>query len=266
MTAISDPFGVSIDKYFKREFTEVQLDLNKYFLNRDIHVTGSWQEPLFSALDVAKYIGDDENYLRVIKTQLRKDIDYIELTPEGRSKTIYLKERGLYRYLMHSNRPKAVEFQDHVCEIIHKLRVDGMAIMKDRITEVAFEAKLREDRYKRAITQQMKMEEELATEHERNDMLESGCHRVFERNSDHTHKDMADHYIKLFIYEYKFRMREDNNPRNRYLPLSFKFQDIPEDLLRGIRKEALEYFRGRNDDGMWSCVCEKLDKFLVKKP
>lgn len=105
-TVLDDPFGVSIDKYFKKDFYEVKLDLDRYFLNKDIHVMGTWHDPLLCALDVAKYIDDSDHYNRSIKTNLEKDIDYVELTPEGRSKTFYFTEQGLYRYLMHSNKPK----------------------------------------------------------------------------------------------------------------------------------------------------------------
>jgi prophage antirepressor-like protein len=87
--------------------------LSQLFLDSKIRVLGSVNQPLFCAADVGQHIGDkhvrrvikdyDEKYRR---TEAIKD-------PSGRTQpTIFLTEKGLYRYLLQSRRKEAEAFQD----------------------------------------------------------------------------------------------------------------------------------------------------------
>jgi prophage antirepressor-like protein len=256
---------INPSKFCTREYRTVNLDLDKYFCNRDIHTVGTWENPLFNALDVAKYIDDSHNYLRVVNTQLRRDRDYV-MYEYNKKEQIYFTEFGLYKYLMRSNRPKAVEFADQVCEVIHRLRIDGKIELESRMTELQWQLREFYTRYQRAVESETAAHDKLSWETERNNMLQAGYDRPYERKLDHTPKYMANHYINYFIYEYKFRMRQEPNSKNRYLPTSFTIHDIPEETLMEIYKDANVCFKGRDNEGMWESVVSRLEKYLTRNP
>jgi len=98
------------------ELIEEITPLVKLFQERAIRIHGTIGKPLFCATDVGKYIGD-KNYDRRIQKYMPGK--YMELlastdTLERKCQMSYLTEAGLYKYLLHSKKKKAEEFQEFV--------------------------------------------------------------------------------------------------------------------------------------------------------
>lgn len=265
MTSKHSLFSPDPDELIKGKVFEIDLDLEKYFLNTNVDVTGSWQEPLFSAIDVAKEIDDLAHYKRTIATHLRKDVDYVELELTGRIKSkYYFTENGLYRYLMKSERPDAVSFQDKIAAMIKQMRLGAYVKLKDKALDVAFEYKLLHDKHARLTRSYQKQAEDHDWLVERNRLVERGYHTVYKPIQEHTYRDFLEHYLNVFIFEYKYKMRDEPDKKNRYLPRSFTRDDIGDDIVNALRRDAQLCFVSKNDEGIWESVCAALDKFLVK--
>jgi prophage antirepressor-like protein len=113
--------------------------LVRLFLDSKIRVQGSVNEPLFCAADVAQHIGDT-HVRRIVKDYGKKHRQMAAAADStGRTQpTIFLTEKGLYRYLLQSRRKEAEAFQD--------LAYDLLAAERRRIVDVALlEAKIAKD-------------------------------------------------------------------------------------------------------------------------
>jgi prophage antirepressor-like protein len=109
---------------------EEENPLATIFQDDDIRILGSVKKPTFCAKDVAEYIGD-ENYRRTLKdysTDATEETGaYIgtvrTFDADGRPRNmLYLTEKGLYRYLLRSDLPKAIKFQSYVYDILQAER------------------------------------------------------------------------------------------------------------------------------------------------
>jgi prophage antirepressor-like protein len=98
----------------------------RIFWDKHIRILGTVVDPLFCAKDIAAYIGD-ANYKRTLKGYELAATEatgaYICTIPAsdamGRPRnTLYLTEKGLYRYLLRSDLPKAIEFQSYVYDLL----------------------------------------------------------------------------------------------------------------------------------------------------
>jgi len=111
------------------KLTEEKNQLAAIFLEKGLRVIGTVKEPLFYAVDVATYIGDISYraYLtKYVKTLPNPD-EYVRKIDDRNhggiaKKMWFLTEKGLYRYLMRSNREKAVEFQEYVYDLLRRER------------------------------------------------------------------------------------------------------------------------------------------------
>jgi len=97
--------------------------LVKLFEEKTIRFSGDVVNPLFCAIDVANFL-EDVNYRKLIK-----DYDNPTMRVEAKAfsrksivTTTFFTERGLYKYLLQSKRPRAEEFQDFVFDLLAKER------------------------------------------------------------------------------------------------------------------------------------------------
>lgn len=141
--------------------SEEKNPLIDIFLGKDIRVIGTVNDPLFNAADVADHIGDT-NYRQSLKSYTEAATPetgaYIHKTVavdrSGREqKVVYLTENGLYRYLLRSNKDKAIEFQVYVYRILKSERgrvVDAMKLAM-KILKNSNETLLREERARHGL-------------------------------------------------------------------------------------------------------------------
>jgi hypothetical protein len=198
---------------------------------------------------------------------MRKGPDYVELEIEGKVKSkYYFTENGLYQYLMQCGRPAALEFQIKLCDMLVAMRLGAYAKLKDKALDVAFEYKLLSDGHTRLKNAYQKQAEDHDWLVERNRLVEHGYHRHYEYSQDHTFHEFLEHYLNLFIFEYKYRMRDEPNRLNRYLPASFTREDIGDDVVKSLQRDARLCFISKNNEGLWESVANALDKHLSKHP
>jgi prophage antirepressor-like protein len=114
--------------------------LAKLFTDQKIRVKGDALNPLFCAKDVAAYIDDSNNYLRVMRVLKTPIHCVVQLIPGAKTsaRVKLLTECGLYRYLMLARQPKAVEFQEFVCQLL-------IAERKRVISDMQLQAKIKQD-------------------------------------------------------------------------------------------------------------------------
>lgn len=93
---------------------------------KEIQVYGTYDEPLFQAKPIGKMLGLTNiraNLLQVKDNwKVVKRID----TPGGMQKATFVKEPGLYKLIMRSDKKEAVEFQDWICcDVLPSIRKTG---------------------------------------------------------------------------------------------------------------------------------------------
>jgi len=124
------------------------------FLGKEIRVVGTVKDPLFCAADVGKYIGDINPSHTLKKYPMAATAEtgaYVHLlaskdTKGREQKMLYLTENGLYRYLLRSDKEKAIEFQAYVYRIVRVERdkvVDARELA-EKIARTLCEEQLRE--------------------------------------------------------------------------------------------------------------------------
>jgi prophage antirepressor-like protein len=100
--------------------------MTQIFWDKHIRILGTVTDPLFCAKDIAAHIGD-VNYVRTLRGYKADATEatgayictIISLDARGLSRnTLYLTEKGLYRYLLRSDLPKAIEFQSYVYDLL----------------------------------------------------------------------------------------------------------------------------------------------------
>ena len=138
--------------------SEEKNPLIDIFLGKEIRVIGTVKDPLFNAADVGKYI-EDVCYRQNLKTYTEKATadtgayihKIVSVDCTGRqNKILYLTEIGLYRYLLRSNKDKAIEFQVYVYRILKSERervVDAVQLAMKIVKNLSIE-QLREERAK----------------------------------------------------------------------------------------------------------------------
>lgn len=114
---------------------EIKIINKSTFLDKEIDVWGSVEQPLFRAKDVASWLG-----FKNISTSL-KCLDPEELTKfnlgSRQGEVWFLTEDGLYDFLMQSRKPAAKEFKKGVKAILKEIRKTGayVAIKEDDTEE-----------------------------------------------------------------------------------------------------------------------------------
>ena len=102
---------------------EIKIINKSTFLDKEIDVWGTFEEPYFRASDVASWLG-----FKNISTSL-KCLDPEELTKfnlgSRQGEVWFLTEDGLYDFLMQSRKPIAKQFKKGVKAILHEIRTKG---------------------------------------------------------------------------------------------------------------------------------------------
>lgn len=103
-------------------------------LNKPITVFGSFENPLFLAMDVAEWI-EHTNVSVMINS-----VDDCEVTKQslGSQQGVcnFLTEDGLYEVLMQSRKPIAKEFKKQVKAYLKELRTKGITATPDRLEQL----------------------------------------------------------------------------------------------------------------------------------
>lgn len=102
---------------------EIRIISKSTFLDKEIDVWGTVENPLFRANDVANWLGITS--ARDMVTRLDQD-EVRRFNLRGRSgETWFLTEDGLYEALMQSRKPIAKQFKKGVKKILHEIRTKG---------------------------------------------------------------------------------------------------------------------------------------------
>lgn len=102
---------------------EIKIINKSIFLDKEIDVWGSVEQPLFRAKDVASWLLI-KNVSDLVK---RVDNDEVHRFNLGslQGETWFLTEDGLYEVLMQSRKPIAKQFKKGVKAILHEIRTKG---------------------------------------------------------------------------------------------------------------------------------------------
>lgn len=255
------------------------MDLNYIFKNDRIRVLGDYLKPLIPVVDVADEIGD-QNYRRYVGEAALPD-DVVVLIAEdsaGRKQPIHVfTEEGVYRYLIRSNLPKALEYQRYVFGVLKELRTKGVA---------QFEARLSEHEHRERVQKNLInfLKDQNSSLMEATRMLEKAMHLLNERarllarsaNTPYKYEEgddaghLAERYIDHFVYRFKYyapkkRSKTSNNVWR--LPEDFDITAVDRKIIEDIHHKAAQLFRLKNEevrnDEMWAFVRKQLDHCLV---
>jgi len=116
------------------------MDVIKAFQNNDlniqIHILGTYEEPLFRASDVGEVLE-----ISTIRSVIR-DFDDTEKvvhsmhTLGGQQNVNFLTEKGLYQVLFTSRKPIAKTFKNWVCQVIKEIRLNGKYELEKQIKDI----------------------------------------------------------------------------------------------------------------------------------
>ena len=102
---------------------EIKIINKSTFLNKEIDVWGSAEQPLFRAKDVSDWL-NLKNTPEIIKRIDTEERHKFNLGRNG-GDTWFLTEDGLYELLMQSRKPIAKQFKKGVKKILHEIRTKG---------------------------------------------------------------------------------------------------------------------------------------------
>ena len=102
---------------------EIKIINKSTFLDKEIDVWGSAEQPLFRAKDVSDWL-NLKNTPEIIKRIDTEERHKFNLGRNG-GNTWFLTEDGLYELLMQSRKPIAKQFKKGVKKILHEIRTKG---------------------------------------------------------------------------------------------------------------------------------------------
>lgn len=102
---------------------EIKIINKSTFLDKEIDVWGSAEQPLFRAKDVSDWL-NLKNTPEIIKRIDTEERHKFNLCRNG-GDTWFLTEDGLYELLMQSRKPIAKQFKKGVKKILHEIRIKG---------------------------------------------------------------------------------------------------------------------------------------------
>lgn len=102
---------------------EIKIINKSTFLDKEIDVWGSAEQPLFRAKDVSDWL-NLKNTPEIIKRIDTEERHKFNLGRNG-GDTWFLTEDGLYEVLMQSRKPVAKQFKKGVKKILHEIRTKG---------------------------------------------------------------------------------------------------------------------------------------------
>lgn len=102
---------------------EIKIINKSTFLDKEIDVWGSAEQPLFRAKDVSDWL-NLKNTPEIIKRIDTEERHKFNLGRNG-GDTWFLTEDGLYELLMQSRKPIAKQFKKGIKKILHEIRTNG---------------------------------------------------------------------------------------------------------------------------------------------
>lgn len=102
---------------------EIKIINKSTFLDKEIDVWGTVEQPLFRAKDVASWLGI-KNVPDLVKRIDNEEVHRLNLCGL-QGDTWFLTEDGLYEALMQSRKPIAKQFKKGVKKILHEIRTKG---------------------------------------------------------------------------------------------------------------------------------------------
>lgn len=102
---------------------ELKIINKSTFLDKEIDVCGTVEQPLFRAKDVASWLGI-KNVPDLVKRIDNEEVHRLNLCGL-QGETWFLTEDGLYELLMQSRKPIAKQFKKGVKKILHEIRTKG---------------------------------------------------------------------------------------------------------------------------------------------
>ena len=104
---------------------EIQIVKKEQVLGQEFTVYGDFENPLFLAKDVAKWIEHSDVSTMLRSVDEDEKVTNIVCTLGGNQKAWFLTENGLYEVLMLSRKPIAKDFKKEVKRILHEIRTTG---------------------------------------------------------------------------------------------------------------------------------------------
>lgn len=105
------------------KMNELKIINKSTFLDKEIDVWGTVEQPLFRAKDVASWLGI-KNVPDLVKRIDNEEVHRLNLCGL-QGETWFLTEDGLYELLMQSRKPIAKQFKKGVKKILHEIRTKG---------------------------------------------------------------------------------------------------------------------------------------------
>lgn len=102
---------------------EIQILHKSTFLDKEIDVWGTFENPLFRASDVADWL-HNTNVSNMVKKVDEDEVTKFNLGSR-QGETLFLTENGLYEILMLSRKKEAKQFKKGVKKILHEIRTKG---------------------------------------------------------------------------------------------------------------------------------------------
>ena len=106
------------------------MDIVKAFNSNELHteivIKGTYDNPLFRAIDVGEILGISNIRQSIHDFDNTEKDAVITNDATGRQQNItFLTEKGLYKVLFKTRKPIAEKFQNWVCEVIKEIRLSG---------------------------------------------------------------------------------------------------------------------------------------------
>lgn len=164
---------------------EIRIISKSTFLDKEIDVWGSVENPLFRANDVQNWLGL-KNVSRAVANVDEDERLNLKLSRGG--SMWFLTEEGVYELLMQSRKPIAKQFKKGVKKILHEIRTKG-----------GYLATTQNDTPATILARAMKVTDEVIAEHEKRikELEEQGRHQEIVIEQKDAQIDAQDKQIKI---------------------------------------------------------------------
>lgn len=164
---------------------EIRIISKSTFLDKEIDVWGSVENPLFRANDVQNWLGL-KNVSRAVANVDEDERLNLKLSRGG--SMWFLTEEGVYELLMQSRKPIAKQFKKGVKKILHEIRTKG-----------GYLATTQNDTPATILARAMKVADEVIAEHEKRikELEEQGRHQEIVIEQKDAQIDAQDKQIKI---------------------------------------------------------------------
>lgn len=164
---------------------EIRIISKSTFLDKEIDVWGSVENPLFRANDVQNWLGL-KNVSRAVANVDEDERLNLKLSRGG--SMWFLTEEGVYELLMQSRKPIAKQFKKGVKKILHEIRTKG-----------GYLATIQNDTPATILARAMKVADEVIAEHEKRikELEEQGRHQEIVIEQKDAQIDAQDKQIKI---------------------------------------------------------------------